>query len=562
MSKVCVIGLDGGTFSVIDFLIGQKRLPNFARLMNEGSSSTLMSTIPPLTPAAWTSFFTGSNPGKTGAVGFFKFRPGTYQLEPMNAGNLRGAPIWSLASSRGKRVCVFNVPVTYPAVPVNGIMISGMDAPSFDDQAIFPLEQKKPFLDAVPDFSISINADTKYLARHSSDPSADYIGLLKSHLGMELRAINYLMGLEDWDLFVGVIRSPDSFQHIFWADAEKVIAGEDVSAEESKRAESVFSCYETIDREIGETWSAWCADRDIIFMSDHGFGRLRSDICLNRVLAEAGLLKFLPRGGRKRFRERMVKRLQAHIPRGTRQKLRKMLGRDMTGQRWHSFVDSLVADIDWSKTRISAIAQHGCLYVNQKGRDPLGQVGSEAERLAVLDEAEEVLSRLMDPEDGMPVVSAFYRKEDIYSGPLMPEMPDMVVNMRDWSYRGIPSTSIELSQESIFRYQSDDCAQLAHTGNHRREGILVMHGPDISAGRPGGAAMVDVAPTIMHLLSLPVPEEWDGAVLAESVKAGAAGQDIAKKVKYDTGAGETGENPLTAEDEEEIRKRLENLGYL
>ena len=84
MSKVCVIGLDGGTFSVIDYLIRQKRLPNFARLMTEGSRATLLSTTPPLTPAAWTSFYTGSNPGKTGAVGFFKFRPGTYQLEPMN----------------------------------------------------------------------------------------------------------------------------------------------------------------------------------------------------------------------------------------------------------------------------------------------------------------------------------------------------------------------------------------------------------------------------------------------------------------------------------------------
>src|SRR5665811_397758 len=108
MSKVCVIGLDGGTFAVIDYLVGQKRLPNFARLMTAGSRGTLLSTTPPLTPAAWSSFFTGCNPGKTGAIGFFKFRPGTYQLEPMNAGNLQSTPIWSLASSRGKRVCVYN----------------------------------------------------------------------------------------------------------------------------------------------------------------------------------------------------------------------------------------------------------------------------------------------------------------------------------------------------------------------------------------------------------------------------------------------------------------------
>src|SRR3990172_1193142 len=113
MSKVCIIGLDGGTFAVIDYLVGQKRLPNFARLMGEGSRATLFSTTPPLTWPAWASFYTGTNPGKTGAADLFKFRPGTYQLEPMNAGNLQGTPIWSLASGHGKRVCVYNVPVTY-----------------------------------------------------------------------------------------------------------------------------------------------------------------------------------------------------------------------------------------------------------------------------------------------------------------------------------------------------------------------------------------------------------------------------------------------------------------
>ena len=561
MSKVCVIGLDGGTFAVIDHLIGLGRLPNFARLMSEGSRATLLSTIPPLTPAAWTSFFTGSNPAKTGAVGFFRFRPGTYRLEPMNAGNLQGAPVWSLAGSRGKRVCVFNVPVTYPAAAVNGILISGMDAPGFDDQAVYPLEFKSSFLSAVPDFKISSDVDTKYLANNSRKPAEECIAMLKSHLQMELRAINYLMGQDDWDLFVSVIRSPDSFQHIFWADAEKAIAGDEVTADEAMRAESVFECYETIDRELGESWSQWCAGRNIIFMSDHGFGRLRSDICLNRVLEEAGLLKFLPRN-RTRARDIMVEKIKSRMPSSTRQKIKRLLGKDSIGERWHQFVDTLVADIDWSQTKIFAIAQHGCLYVNLEGRDPMGQVRGEAERQVVLREAEQALSRLRDPEDGQPVVSGFYRKEDIYDGPLMAEMPDMVVNMREWSYRGIPSTGIELARESIFRYQSDEWKELGHTGNHRREGVLMMHGPDITAGRLGDVDMVDVAPTIMRLMELPVPEEWDGAVIGQAVKPGVAGQGTDEREKYDIGREPAPEPELSAEDEEEIRKRLENLGYL
>src|SRR5665811_198804 len=134
--------------------------------MGKGSRATLLSTVPPLTWPAWASFYTGTNPGKTGAADLFKFRPGTYQLEPMNAGNLRGEPIWSLASSKGKRVCVYNVPVTYPAIPVNGILISGLDAPSFNDRSIYPLEFKERLLAAVPDFKITFENDAKYLVTH------------------------------------------------------------------------------------------------------------------------------------------------------------------------------------------------------------------------------------------------------------------------------------------------------------------------------------------------------------------------------------------------------------
>ena len=138
MSKVCVIGLDGATFNVVDYLIGLRRLPNFSRLIDEGSRATLMSTRPPLTPAAWASFYTGTNPGKHGVVDFFRCSPGTYGLAPVSAQSVSGYPVWSIASDHGKRVCVYNVPLTYPAMPVNGIMISGMDAPGLEGRAFAP----------------------------------------------------------------------------------------------------------------------------------------------------------------------------------------------------------------------------------------------------------------------------------------------------------------------------------------------------------------------------------------------------------------------------------------
>lgn len=561
MSQVRVIGLDGGTFTVIDYLTGQGRLPNFARLMKGGSRATLLSTAPPVTWPAWASFYTGTNPGKTGAADLFKFIPGTYKLEPMNAGNLKGTPIWSLASSRDKQVCVYNVPVTYPAVPVNGIMISGLDAPSFNDQAIYPLEFKDQLLAAIPDFKINFENDAKYLVNHHKNPVQEWIRQAKGYLEMEIRVINYLMGLKDWDLFVAVIRSTDIFQHTLWRDAEKVINGEPVSAEEQEKADAVFACYESIDEQFGEMISGWNTDHNLVIMSDHGFGQLYGHVSLNRVFADSGLLKFHPVAKPNHLRAFLGRQLRDHLPVKARDRIKRLLGKEKAGGRWLSYVDVLIADIDWNHTRICSIGGFGCLFVNMKDRFPLGTVADEQERQAVLAEAEAALLKLKDPRDGQPLVTRFYRKEELYNGPLMPEIPDMMVDFRDWSYCPVIGTANELSREEIIRPPVQEWKQLAHSGTHRREGILVLHGPDIGQADLGTAAMVDVAPTIMALLGLPSLEDWDGRVLAEALPD-AVGQEVAAAGVYDLSESEDSGQTYSDEEQEKIRKQLEDLGYL
>lgn len=561
MSKVRVIGLDGGTFTVIDYLTGQGRMPNFARLMKQGSRATLMSTAPPVTWPAWASFYTGMNPGKTGAADLFKFIRGTYRLEPMNAGNLQGTPIWSLASSRGKRVCVYNVPVTYPAIPVNGIMISGLDAPSFNDRAIYPVEFRGQLMEAIPDFKINFENDARYLVTHHKNPVQEWIRQAMSYLDMEIRTINFLMGLEDWDLFVSVFRSTDVFQHTLWRDAEKVINGEPASDEEREKAEAVFACYESIDEQFTETIAGWGADHDVVIMSDHGFGELYGHVSLNRVFADAGLLKFHPVVKPNRLRSFVGRQLREHLPVKARDRIKRVLGREEAGDRWHSYVDVLIADIDWNQTRICSIGGFGCLFVNLKDRFPLGVVSGEEERQAVLADAEAVLSGLKDPRDGQPMVTRFYRKEELYNGPLMPEIPDMMVNFRDWSYCPVIGTANELSREEIVRPPVEEWKQLAHSGTHRREGILILHGPHVGQAVLGTAEMVDVAPTIMALLGLPPLDEWDGRVLAEALP-GAAGQQMASAGDYELNEAEKTGQTYSDEDQEAVRKQLEDLGYL
>ena len=76
--KLLVLGLDGATWDVMTPMMEQGELPHLARLVAEGASGPLLSTIPPVTAPAWSSFMTGLNPGKHGIFQWRTYDPTTY----------------------------------------------------------------------------------------------------------------------------------------------------------------------------------------------------------------------------------------------------------------------------------------------------------------------------------------------------------------------------------------------------------------------------------------------------------------------------------------------------
>lgn len=558
LAKVSIIGFDGGTFKIIDYLIKKGRLPNFTRVLDEGTRATLMSTIPPLTPAAWPSFYTGTNPGKTGVVDFFSFRQDTYKLTPVNAVSVKSEPVWKYASRYGKRVCVYNVPVTYPASEINGILISGLEAPSLDERAIYPKDFKDQLLSAIPDFAINPVMETKNLVDFSEDPVGEFIKRLRDYNEMQLRTIRYLMDLEDWDLFISVIRAPDTLQHTFWRDAEILMREETAPEEVTRRGESIFACYESLDSELGKSWLRHGTDRNMIFMSDHGFGELGYEVCLNRVLADSGLLSFKEANAQD---DGMPTRLFSRLPAKMKYRLRRLLGRNFARKRYLLTVDNLLADIDWSRTSIFAAPWFGCLHVNLRGRFPLGIISDGEERENVIRKAEAALSSLIDSEDGRPVFTAIHRGEKIFIGHDIQTMPDLVPEMRSFSYRAVPGTRMELNGEAVIRPHREDWKQLAHTGCHRLEGMLIMHGIDVEKADLGSANITDIVPTVVSLLGLPAQDNIDGRVIEEAVGGRLTPVAVDEKSTF-SGTEEKDDNLFSTEEEDEVRRRLEDLGYL
>ena len=137
MSRVAVIGLDGVGVPLVRDLTARGLMPNLAKLLAGGTVAPMRSSIPVISSVSWTSFMTGRNPGKHGVYGFTDVKPGTFTMFFPNFGNVRGDTLWDVAGRAGKRSIVLNVPNTYPARPLEGLLVSGFVAVNLE-RAVFP----------------------------------------------------------------------------------------------------------------------------------------------------------------------------------------------------------------------------------------------------------------------------------------------------------------------------------------------------------------------------------------------------------------------------------------
>jgi predicted AlkP superfamily phosphohydrolase/phosphomutase len=206
--------------------------------------------------------------------------------------------------------------------------------------------------------------------------------------------------------------------------------------------------------------------------------------------------------------------------------------------------------VDWAGTlAYMPTIESQAINVNLKGREPHGIVGL-ADYEPLRDEISTRLLELTDPHTDRPVVECVLKREDVYQGPYVDQAPDLLVRFREERYLAMPALSpVEVFSKEGMAY-------------HRQAGILIARGPGLrSQQRLDGARIFDLAPTILHLLSVPVPTDCDGRVLTELL---VSGSDPAERpVQYQPPVPSTpGDVDFTHSEAKEIEERLRNLGYL
>jgi len=547
-----VLGLDGATYDLIGPWIEDGTMPNLQRLVQTGASGVLNTTLPPISSSAWASFATGKNPGKHGLVDFVHPRQNSYEIAIVSPQQRASKAIWNLFSEAGRKVGVVGMPVTYPPEQVNGYMISDFLTPRSSDDYTYPQSLREELRVAVGDFPLLPNEryrSTKFTDRFIADMVTD--------VQQRLEAALYLLDHKEWDFFFILFWSNDMLQHETWSLLDATHPHHDPVAAERYR-DPVVGFHRQLDEAVGSLMDKAGPDDLIVVMSDHGFGPVHSFFLVNNWLREMGWLQ---------LKRRPVTRLKYALyklgftPLGVFRLVRALrlgfLRRRFRFQRGGGLIKRLFlsfADVDWTRTKAFAVGSFGQIYINQVGKRPHGivQPGEDYDRLR--DEIAARALEITDPRTGQPVVERVYRREEIYWGQLLDKAPDLVLQSRNWEYMAFGHADFGASHvvEPI----------VGMTGHHRPEGIAMLRGLGVKPGAPlEAASIVDLAPTILYAMGLPVPSDMDGRVLTEAFDSEFLS---AFPVQYSDAATDrpAGEQQYSQEDEEEIKERLRGLGYV
>jgi len=247
-------------------------MPNMERMVQEGIFKRMVSSIPEVSSVAWSSIITGANPGEHGIYGFTDVAPGSYRLSFPNFNSLQVPPFW-MGESYGKSV-IINVPSTYPAAPLNGLIIAGFVALDLD-KAVYPQSLVKK----LEQLDYRIDVDSK--KAHQSMEL--FLRNLNKTLESRIAAYQYFWNEVDWNTFVLVFTGTDRLSHFLW----------DAYEDESHRFHSDFlNHFRRIDEVLGDINDRLKNDDLLIILSDHGFEQLEESVNVNVHLKNCGYLSF------------------------------------------------------------------------------------------------------------------------------------------------------------------------------------------------------------------------------------------------------------------------------
>jgi predicted AlkP superfamily phosphohydrolase/phosphomutase len=519
-TKFLVMGLDGASFNLIQPWLDAGLLPNFRRLIEGGASGELDSCIPPVTMPAWRVYSTGKYPGKLGVFWHQQLDPETLEVQTPNATFFKSRNVWDYLNSAGIRTGILGMPDTYPPQRLEGFLVAGPPN-SASDGYTYPAELQsvvegigyQPFLKA--DFQD---------ARHDSAIVHDTLELINK----TFETAEVLLDREKVDFLQVVSFDINKLQHFFFDE------------------EPSLNAWQIADRWLGRMRERFDY---VLVHSDHGTERVKRAFFLNVWLRQNGYLKtrfhpadlLLRLGLNRSSLGRLAMRvgITRLFKMETLLKLGSLLPTSAGG--FGEFGNKAAARrVDWPRTRAFALPQ-GPVYINRR------VVPNDRNYEVLRDELIAAMSKIEDPDTGLPIFKRIYRREDVYQGPFVNRAPHLLAMSVD-AYHNRAG----LTQANVFATSWD------WKGNNRQKGLFILSGPGVRPSRLSDARIVDLMPTILRLYNVSAPGDLDGRALVDALEG-----DLVTALP--SAEANLGTNHLVEVDDEfddTVRKRLESLGYL
>lgn len=540
MSRVLVIGLDGATWDLLMPLAKEGFLPTLAKLMEGGSYGELESTMPPVTAPAWASFATGKNPGKTGVFDFLIPRRSLDDLTPITSKDISGKTFYEILDNNGKRTILVNLPVSYPPRTKNPTITSILTQ---GDQFIYPASLMEE-IPKLAEYRITPDFDLKF---QGSDE--EYFEDIRKLENVRFACCQKLFEHE-WDFFFLLFAGIDWIQHHLY---DKLITN---SLDKNHVA---FQLFHDIDSYVGWFVDHLPSEASLLLMSDHGFRTYRGTFHINQWLKENDFLE--SHYVRKHtgpyqhlFVEGMAEAQAKSMDRGSAKKIASLilpsfvidvlqrlgLGRICGVLEKH--FPSLQIQIAVNYRRARALCptfELSGLYLNRAGRFQDGIIEPQDAR-HIREQIISGLRRLRDPVTGEAAFDGVLGNEVVYSGERARFAPDILILPKDfWVAPAVLSSDNKsnIFKEGILNY-------------HSPSGIFLAYGPGIKKGnRLDGAKIYDIAPTILHILGVPIPKDTDGRVLKEGFEHDS--EFARRPVEY-----------VRTDEREQIRRKISELKRL
>lgn len=466
MTRICVIGLDGATWDLLDPMMERGKLPELQRIKKKGFWGKLRSTIPPATGTAWPSFATGCYPHKHGIFDFVKFK-NNHDTRIITAEDIQVPTIFEYLDTVGKKTIVINHPLTYGMKLDNGMIFADFLSPkryAYPKKAVKYLDDYRLFWDRYDSIGTSPEEITE-----------DIIDVEQKRLKLVKKLIS-----KNWDLFFVLFSGTDWISHRYYSDMK----------EWNQKGKIAFRVFELVDNGLGEINEFLPEDSVLMMMSDHGFSSKKYSFNINHWLSTKGLLKFertkvTTTSPLIKMREDQTREKKQNLKKLIKKVILKILIKVNIVKNYR---------LDWDSS-LAYIPTHNCfgLYINKN-----------------LIEDYEVFTKKLIQD----LKEVFYleTKEKVFS------FIDSTENIYGRKPKNAPHILFLLkknfSHESTTSYTSRQKIKIFSEMNggddHSLFGIFLANGDQIKHKEIKNVNIVDIAPTLLTLLNYKIPPLMDG----------------------------------------------------